>query len=99
MDKVRILWVDDEIDLLKPHILFLEQKGYYVDTSNNGAEALEMLSGHPYDIVFLDEQMPGLSGIETLEKMKDEFPTLPVVMITKSEEEADHGGSHRFKNF
>jgi len=87
MDKVRILWVDDEIDLLKPHILFLEQKGYYVDTSNNGAEALEMLSGHPYDIVFLDEQMPGLSGIETLEKMKDEFPTLPVVMITKSEEE------------
>jgi CheY-like chemotaxis protein len=87
MDKVRILWVDDEIDMLKPHILFLEQKGYHVDTTNNGAEALEMVAKHTYDIVFLDEQMPGLSGIETLEKMKDEYPGLPVVMITKSEEE------------
>jgi CheY-like chemotaxis protein len=87
MDKVRILWVDDEIDMLKPHILFLEQKGYHVDTTNNGAESLEMVAKHTYDIVFLDEQMPGLSGIETLEKMKDEYPGLPVVMITKSEEE------------
>jgi CheY-like chemotaxis protein len=88
MDKVKILWVDDEIDLLKPHILFLEQKGYVVDTTNNGAEALEMVVKHPYDIVFLDEQMPGLSGIETLEKMKEGYPSLPVVMITKSEEES-----------
>ncbi len=87
MDKVRILWVDDEIDMLKPHILFLEQKGYHVDTTNNGAESLEMVAKNTYDIVFLDEQMPGLSGIETLEKMKDEYPGLPVVMITKSEEE------------
>jgi CheY-like chemotaxis protein len=87
MDKVKILWVDDEIDMLKPHILFLEQKGYSVDTTNNGAEALEMVAKHPYDIIFLDEQMPGLSGIETLERMKDEYPGLPVVMITKSEEE------------
>ena len=87
MDKVRILWVDDEIDMLKPHILFLEQKGYHLDTTNNGAEALEMVAKQAYDIVFLDEQMPGLSGIETLEKMKDEYPGLPVVMITKSEEE------------
>jgi CheY-like chemotaxis protein len=87
MDKVRILWVDDEIDMLKPHILFLEQKGYAVDTTNNGAEALEMVARNAYDIVFLDEQMPGLSGIETLERMKDEYAGLPVVMITKSEEE------------
>jgi len=88
MDKIQILWVDDEIDLLRPHILFLEQKGYAVDTTNNGAEALEMVSKNPYDIIFLDEQMPGLSGIETLEKIKEDFPGIPVVMITKSEEES-----------
>ncbi len=87
MDKISILWVDDEIDLLKPHILFLEQKGYYVNTTNNGAEAIEMVKTHPYDIVFLDEQMPGISGIETLEQIKVEYPNLPIVMITKSEEE------------
>ena len=87
MENIKILWVDDEIDVLKPHILFLEQKGYDVDVSNNGSEALEMVRENPYDIVFLDEQMPGISGIETLEQMKSEYPNLPVVMITKSEEE------------
>ncbi|MBN3035865.1 MAG: bifunctional response regulator/alkaline phosphatase family protein [Bacteroidales bacterium] len=87
MDKINILWVDDEINLLKPHILFLEQKGYHVETSNNGTDALEMVRKQPFDIIFLDEQMPGLSGIETLEVIKQEFPRLPVVMITKSEEE------------
>jgi len=87
MENIKILWVDDEIDVLKPHILFLEQKGYDVDTSNNGSEALELVRSNPYDIVFLDEQMPGISGIETLEHMKSEYPNLPVVMITKSEEE------------
>ncbi len=87
MDKISILWVDDEIDLLKPHIMFLEQKGYDVKTSNNGAEAIEMVKSNLFDIVFLDEQMPGMSGIETLEQMKVEHPNLPVVMITKSEEE------------
>ena len=87
MDNVNILWVDDEIDVLRPHILFLEHKGYTVDTSNNGAEAIELVRVNPYDIVFLDEQMPGLSGIETLEQIKSEYPGLPVVMITKSEEE------------
>lgn len=87
MSKVKILWVDDEIDLLKPHIMFLEQKGYDVATSNNGDEALDMVRNTAFDIVFLDEQMPGLSGIETLEIMKGEYPNLPVVMITKSEEE------------
>jgi CheY-like chemotaxis protein len=87
MPDINILWVDDEIDLLKPHILFLEQKGYNVQTSNNGDDAIEMVKSTPYDIVFLDEQMPGLSGIETLEAIKEEYPSLPVVMITKSEEE------------
>ncbi len=88
MDKVKILWADDEIEILKPHVLFLEQKGYDVDTSNNGDEALDMIKSQAYDIIFLDEQMPGLSGIETLEKIKDMYPNLPVVMITKSEEES-----------
>ena len=88
MDKVKILWVDDEIELLKPHILFLEQKGYDVDTSNNGDDALEMILKGIYDIIFLDENMPGLTGIETLEKIKEMYPNLPVVMITKSEEES-----------
>lgn len=87
MDNVKILWVDDEIGMLKAHILFLEQKGYHVKTTNNGSDALEMVRSEPYDIVFLDEQMPGLSGIETLEQIKEDFPGLPVVMITKSEEE------------
>jgi len=87
MDKETILWADDEIDLLKPHIIFLKEKGYDVFTTNNGHEALEILKTRPFDIVFLDEQMPGLSGIETLLKLKADFPNLPVVMITKSEEE------------
>ncbi|MFU8844694.1 MAG: PglZ domain-containing protein [Bacteroidales bacterium] len=88
MENVSILWVDDEIDVLRPHIMFLEQKGYAVDVTNNGSEALDMVKNRQYDIVFLDEQMPGLSGIETLEKIKEVYPALPVVMITKSEEES-----------
>ncbi len=88
MDKIKILWADDEIDLLKPHILFLEQKGYDVSTANNGSDALDLLKEQPFDIVFLDENMPGLSGIETLSEIKAMQPNLPVVMITKSEEEA-----------
>jgi DNA-binding response OmpR family regulator len=88
MEKIRILWVDDEIEILRPHIIFLEQKGYEVHTSNNGGDGLEMIMNTPYDIVFLDENMPGLTGIETLEKIKSKYPNLPVVMITKSEEES-----------
>ncbi|MCK9618547.1 MAG: PglZ domain-containing protein [Lentimicrobiaceae bacterium] len=88
MEKVNILWVDDEIDLLKPHIIFLQQKGYEVFTSNNGNDVLEILKTQPFDIVFLDENMPGLSGIETLALIKANSPHLPVVMITKSEEES-----------
>lgn len=87
MDKIKILWADDEIELLKPHIIFLEQKGYSVTTSNNGDEALDILKAGVFDIVFLDENMPGMSGIETLAEIKVLQPHLPVVMITKSEEE------------
>jgi CheY-like chemotaxis protein len=82
-----ILWADDEIDLLKPHILFLESKGFRMTSVNSGRDALEALEGEVFDLVFLDEQMPGLGGIETLQAIKQLRPHLPVVMITKSEEE------------
>ena len=87
MDKLNILWADDEIDLLKPHIIFLRDKGYEVITVNNGDDALEQIKNTDFDIVFLDENMPGLSGLETLNRLKNIKPELPVVMITKSEEE------------
>ncbi|AEH02258.1 response regulator [Lacinutrix sp. 5H-3-7-4] len=87
MDKINILWVDDEIDLLKPHILFLEKKNYAVTKCNSGTEALEILDEKKFDIVFLDENMPGLTGLETLNEIKEKEAALPVVMITKSEEE------------
>ena len=87
MKKIRILWTDDEIDLLRAHILFLEEKGYEVQTANNGTDAIELVKSNFYDIIFLDENMPGLSGLETLNKIKTIKPNVPVVMITKSEEE------------
>jgi CheY-like chemotaxis protein len=87
MSTVRILWADDEIDLLKPHILFLQQKGYEVVTVNNGRDAIDRAKAEFFDIVFLDENMPGLSGLQVLPELKNYDPTLPVVMITKSEEE------------
>ncbi|MCO6498927.1 MAG: PglZ domain-containing protein [Vicingus serpentipes] len=87
MEKITILWADDEIDLLKPHILFLEEKGYEVLSTQSGDAALDILEENRVDIVFLDENMPGLSGLETLEIMKTKNPSLPVIMITKSEEE------------
>lgn len=87
MKAISILWVDDEIDLLKPHILFLQQKKYEVTTSQSGQDALEELQNATFDIVFLDENMPGLSGLETLTAIKQNYANLPVVMITKSEEE------------
>ena len=83
----QILWADDEIDLLKPYIIFLEEKGYHVLPVNNGQDAIDMCRTETPDIVFLDENMPGLSGLETLETIKSLQPSLPVVMITKSEEE------------
>lgn len=87
MDKIKVLWVDDEIDLLKPHILFLEGKNYEVTPCQSGTEALEEVENKNFDIVFLDENMPGLSGLETLSEIKEKRQNLPVVMITKSEEE------------
>jgi CheY-like chemotaxis protein len=85
---VKILWADDEIDLLKPHIFFLKEKGFDVLEAKSGDDALEILEEEPHiDIVFLDENMPGLTGLETLQRMKAKNPTLPIIMITKSEEE------------
>lgn len=83
----RILWADDEIDLLKPHILFLKTKGYDVETVSNGIDALEALDREPFSLVLLDENMPGLSGLETLTRINQAHPEVPVIMITKSEEE------------
>ncbi len=85
--KTSILWVDDEIDLLKPYILFLEEKGFALTTATNGEDAISLVEREEYDLIFLDENMPGLSGIETLDKIKARTPFTPVVMITKSEEE------------
>ncbi|HAN19088.1 MAG: two-component system response regulator [Bacteroidetes bacterium GWC2_33_15] len=87
MRNIRILWTDDEIDLLKPHILFLQEKGFDVQTANNGDDAIEMTKKQDFDLVFLDENMPGLNGLQVLEIIKSFKPDLPVVMITKSEEE------------
>ncbi|MBX2966043.1 MAG: PglZ domain-containing protein [Cyclobacteriaceae bacterium] len=87
MQRYSILWADDEIDLLKPHILFLEQRGYDITPVNNGSDAVELANERPFDVVFLDENMPGLSGLEALDQIKSSKPNLPVVMITKNEEE------------
>jgi DNA-binding NtrC family response regulator len=87
MAEKKILWADDEIDLLKPHIIFLEKRGYDVTTANSGNEAVDMVEEQFFDIVFLDENMPGVSGLEALQSIKGIDPTLPVIMITKSEEE------------
>jgi len=85
---IRILWVDDEIDLLKPHIIYLEKKGYGVTSAKSGDEALDLLEENSYDLIFLDENMPGLSGLETLTILKEKYANIPVIMITKSEEES-----------
>lgn len=85
--EIHILWTDDEIDLLKPYILFLEEREYKVSTATNGTDALHLVEENDFDLIFLDENMPGLSGLETLERIKAMSPSTPVVMITKSEEE------------
>ncbi|MFD0932165.1 PglZ domain-containing protein [Psychroflexus salinarum] len=87
MSKIKVLWVDDEIDLLKPYILFLEKKSYEVTTCQSGSEAIDEVAKTNFDIVFLDENMPGLTGLETLNELKAIRNDLPVIMITKSEEE------------
>ncbi len=84
---VNILWVDDEIDLLKAHVLYLQEKGFSVQTATNGQDALDMVKDSHFDLIFLDENMPGLSGLEVLNQLKNIRPEVPVVMITKSEEE------------
>ena len=87
MSKELILWADDEIDLLKPHILFLKNKGYEVDTVTNGRDALDAMASQNYNLIILDENMPGISGLEALQQIKISQPNVPVIMITKSEEE------------
>ncbi len=87
MQRYSILWADDEIDLLKPHILFLQQRGYDITPVNNGSDAVDMSEARHFDLVFLDEHMPGMSGLEALSQIKNAKPNLPVVMITKNEEE------------
>ena len=84
---VKILWVDDEVELLKPHVLFLKAKGYEVATCNNGYDAIDMAAEESYDLIILDEMMPGMTGLETLPRIKEIRPTTPVIMVTKSEEE------------
>ena len=87
MQKTHILWADDEIEFLKPHILLLEEKDYKVKTVNNGHDAVEAFRNEPFDLVFLDENMPGLTGLETLAILKSINPSIPTVLVTKNEEE------------
>jgi len=87
MRKDRILWIDDEIEMLRPYLLFLDEKGYEVVTATNGNDAVEICQEENFDIIFLDENMPGLSGLETLALIKEIDPDVPMVMITKNEEE------------
>ena len=83
----RLLWVDDEIDMLRPHIIFLTSRGYEVVSATNGSDAIDLVAAQPFDLILLDENMPGLSGLETLSRLKDVAPMVPVVMVTKNEEE------------
>ncbi len=103
MEKSRgnILWIDDEIDHLKPHILFLEEKGYGITTCDNGSEGIHQSKENQFDLVLLDQFMPGLDGMETLREIKASNPALPVIMITKSEEEwlMDEAISERIAHF
>ena len=87
MSKEKILWADDEIDLLKPHVMFLQNKGYEVETVTNGRDAIDALSNQIFNLIILDENMPGISGLEALQRIKIMQPNVPVIMITKSEEE------------
>ena len=86
MDKTRgnILWIDDEIEHLKPHILFLEEKGYFITKSDNGKEGIDNCKKNSFDLVLLDQYMPGLDGMDTLRGIKKINPAVPIIMITKS---------------
>ncbi|MEE9450646.1 MAG: response regulator, partial [Ignavibacteriaceae bacterium] len=83
----KLLWIDDEIELLRSHIIFLSEKGYEVDTVTNGEDAVSAVKEKPYDLIFLDEMMAGMGGLETLALIKEINSNIPIVMITKSEEE------------
>jgi len=87
MQQLRILWVDDEIEHLKPFILFLTERGYNVKTVNNGSDAIDLVLKDEFDLVLLDEMMPGMDGLSTLREIKRISSSLPVIMVTKSEEE------------
>lgn len=87
MSNAKILWVDDEVDMLKAHMMFLKQKGFEVSSASNGIDGLEMIKQETFDIVFLDEQMPGMDGLSVLAEIQVIAPNMPVIMITKSEEE------------
>ncbi len=86
--KARILWVDDEVDSFKPHVMILEQRGYHLTLLSNGADAIDWVATNTVDLVLLDEQMPGMGGLETLQRIKEIAPALPIVMVTKNEEES-----------
>jgi len=81
MRQIHILWTDDEIDLLRPYILFLEEKEYKVTTSSNGIDAVKLVEENDFDLIFLDENMPGISGLETLEKIKAIKPSIPSALL------------------
>lgn len=87
MDRKRILWVDDEIEQLRPHIILLGERGYQVETASNGEDAVDMAADGGYDLILLDQVMPGADGLSTLERIREVAPSVPVVMVTKSEEE------------
>ena len=87
MSNGKLLWVDDEIESLKAHIIFLEKKGYEVTTVSNGTDAIDLCKEEEFDLILLDENMPGISGLETLSQIKAFTPSVPIVMVTKSEEE------------
>ena len=87
MQSIELLWIDDEIDLLQAHILFLSQKGYNVYKAHNGQDAITLVKQQHFDVILLDENMPGMTGLDVLDELKRLQPSLPIIMITKSEEE------------
>ena len=87
MMKKHILWADDEIDLLKPHIIFMEDKGYIVTPVNSGEDAIIACKSNDIDLILIDEMMTGLNGIETITIIKSKYPEIPIIMVTKNEEE------------
>ena len=87
-NRKKILWVDDEIELLRSHVIFLQEKGFDVSTTTNGDDAIDLVKREDFDLVFLDEMMPGKDGLQTLSELKDIRPFLPIVMVTKNEEES-----------